>query len=510
MKDIYYNIERLIRFGLENSFFEKEDEIYIRNKILELLNITNYDKPKEEMEIPEYACEILDELEAYAISKEIISNMEFDKDNFRAKIMDLMLPTPSTINFIFNKMKKKSSVDATNYFFNFSRKSNYIQTDRIAKNINYKSKSKYGDLEISINLSKPEKDAREIAMLKNSKEDSKYPLTPIAIENEGVNGTIKRAARQNLRVVHLNINRELWHFQYSPYSYYDEHSILFSHEIRDMKIDRKCFSNLLTFLDKMEGYFIGSNADLPIVGGSILNHDHYQCGKYVFPIEKVKSRKEIKFEGFENVKANIVDWPLTVIRLNASKKHKKEILDLADLILKRWKKHDDYINDIKSHTKKTPHNTITPIARMNNGEYELDLILRNNATSKEKPFGIFHISEKDFNIKKENIGLIEAMGLAILPSRLKVEMEGIDEILKSEKDLHKALEKISKDENLNKHTNFVKENFEKTFKVKESYLSDLYDYIGKSFEKFLEEAGVYKKNEVGEKGLDRFLATVKR
>ena len=488
--NIYEEIEKLVVFSEMNGLIEKEDKILVRNRILEILNLDSFEKThidKLDIKKYEYPCEILDNITSWAKENSILKeNILVYEDLLNSKIMGQIIKMPSEVNRIFYEKYKENPELATDFFYDLSQKSNYIRTDRINKNICYKYNSKYGALDITINLSKPEKDPKEIALARNMPLSS-YPKSMLCIENEGYMGRINYPGRQNHRIIKISLKNEDWYFQYSPYTYYNEHSIVFSKEVRPMKIDKSTFERLLDFVTKFPHYFIGSNADLPIVGGSILTHDHFQAGRYTFAMQK-SSKRNIR--NIDNVELSLVDWPMSVIRLNS--KDSKNIVDIADKILNKWIKYNE--NGIVSHTQGVRHNTITPIARYENGIYELDLVLRNNMTSKKYPLGIYHPHEEYHNIKKENIGLIEVMGLAVLPSRLKREMQKIEELLKESKTLDELVTKMSSYEILTKHTNWIK----RYVNDKNIQNADVYEFIGDTFEKVLEDCRVLDENNIKE------------
>ncbi|WP_064590202.1 UDP-glucose--hexose-1-phosphate uridylyltransferase [Streptobacillus moniliformis] len=516
--NICKEIEKIILFGFTNQMIEPIDEILVRNRILEILDIEDYpefslEERKEllkEVESLEYPTQILDNITKWAGENgRLKEDILVFHDLLNSKIMGQILPRTSTIT---NEFWNRYSVDknsATEYFYNLSKKSNYIRTDRISKNVSYNFESKYGNLEITINLSKPEKDPKEIALARNLSTSS-YPKSLLCKENEGYMGRINYPGRQNHRILKLNLTNEDWFFQYSPYIYYNEHSIVFSGDIRSMKIDRSTFTRLIEFVEMFPHYFIGSNADLPIVGGSILSHDHFQAGRHKFAMETAKISSKVNFENYKEIEAGILNWPLSVIRLSAKKEYKEKLIDLADKILQEWIKYNDYENDISSHTNGIRHNTITPIARMKDDKIELDLVLRNNKTTEEFPLGIFHPHEQHHSIKKENIGLIEVMGLAVLPGRLKHELEELDQLFMSLRNVDEVLDVMKENTDLQKHINWVKENFTDDMLKDDYFLDGLIEKtVGKTFEKVLEDCGVFKNNEVGRKGFIYFLSKIK-
>lgn len=506
---INYYIERLIQYGIKSGLVDDYDEIEVRNKVLEILklddfNITIEEKSKvreEELKNPQ---ELLDKILDNAYERGIIKeNGSVYRDLLDSKVMGALTPSTSTIIRKFNKIKENISLEeATNYYYNLSKSTNYIRTERIAKNQHWYSLTEYGNLEITINLSKPEKDPKAIALAKTMVSSS-YPKCLLCIENVGYSGRVNHPARQNHRVMPLELQGKQWYLQYSPYVYYNEHSIVFSKEHTPMTISGDTFNKLLEFTEVFPHYFCGSNADLPIVGGSILSHDHFQGGRHEFPMDKAEIEKKVSFKGFEDVDAGIVKWPMSVIRL--AHKDRKKLSALGEKILSSWRGYTDSILGIYSHTEDTPHNTVTPIARMREGQYELDLVLRNNKTTTEYPMGIFHPHQEVHHIKKENIGLIEVMGLAILPGRLKEEMELISGYLMSND--YKIL--ISEDERVLKHFDWCVELVEEKSlrgRLKDQDIEEvLREEIGIKFANVLEHAGVYKTDEEGREGFLRFI-----
>lgn len=493
--NIYEEIEKLVVFSEINGLIETDDKILVRNRILEILDLDSFEEvsiDKSDIKKYEYPCEILDNITSWAgENSRLKENILVYKDLLNSKIMGQIIKMPSEVNRIFSEKYKENPELATEFFYDLSQKSNYIRTDRISKNICYKYNSKYGALDITINLSKPEKDPKEIALARNMPLSS-YPKSMLCVENEGYMGRINHPGRQNHRIIKMNLTNEDWYFQYSPYTYYNEHSIVFSKEVRPMKIDKSTFERLLEFVTKFPHYFIGSNADLPIVGGSILTHDHFQAGRYTFAMQ-TSSKKSIR--NIDGVELSVVDWPMSVIRLNS--KDIKNIVDVADKILNKWIDYSE--NEIVSHTDGVRHNTITPIARYENGVYELDLVLRNNKTSEKYPLGIYHPHEEYHNIKKENIGLIEVMGLAVLPSRLKEEMQKIDELLKESKTLDELVTKMNSYEMLAKHISWIKR-YVNDENIKNA---DVYEFVGDTFEKVLEDCKV-----LDEKNIKEFIESI--
>ena len=497
--DLQKNIKKLITYGLDKKLIEPEDKTYTINQYLEVFRLDEYDDPDitgEEIVLPE----ILDRLTDAAYDRYIIKSDDIvTRDLFDTKLMGIMTPKPSQVIKEFRTYYEESPKKATEFFYEFSQDTNYIRRDRVKKDMKWKVNSPYGDIDITINLSKPEKDPKAIAAAKNAKQSS-YPKCQLCMENEGYAGRINHPARQNHRIMPIEINGGKWGFQYSPYVYYNEHCIVFNGQHVPMKIDRAAFTKLFDFVKQFPHYFLGSNADLPIVGGSILTHDHFQGGHYEFAMERAEIEKEFTIPGYEDVKAGIVHWPLSVIRIQS--KDEKRLIDLADHILKKWRGYTDEEAYIFAETEGEPHNTITPIARKKGDMYELDLTLRNNITTEECPLGLYHPHNEYHHIKKENIGLIEVMGLAVLPSRLKAEMEHLSQCLIKGEDI------VSK-EDLKKHAAWVEEIKGKYTDINEGNVMDiLKEEIGQVFVKVLEDAGVYKYNEEGRKAFDRFIAVL--
>ena len=485
-------IDRLIEISINNNLIEDMDTVYTRNRLLSLFNENSYAPCEEKLTLSFH--ETLNELINIAIEKKIIEDALDSKDIFSSDIMNIFLPTPSLINKEFYKRYAISPKGSTDYFYSLSKSSNYIRTDRIAKNINFKAPSKYGTMDITINLSKPEKDPKEIALARNSVK-SNYPKCLLCIENEGYEGTVTHPDRANHRMIRLNLNDRTWMLQYSPYLYYNEHCIILSEDHVPMKIDISTFKNLLSFVDKFPHYFAGSNADLPIVGGSILSHEHYQGGNHRFPMNDAKKLFDFSIDGFEDVECEAIKWPISTIRLRGE--NIDSLVLASDLILKKWRDYSDETLDILAYSNSEMHNTITPMVRKEDGKFVVDLSLRNNRTSKEHPLGIFHPHEEVHHIKKENIGLIEVMGLAVLPGRLLKELEKIKEYLRDE---------ISLDNIEEYHRPWALELKKKFDYLKSS--TDLNDFVNKELSnKFvfvLEHCGVFKLNEEGLEGFKRF------
>lgn len=490
-------INELVSYGIREHLVDEDDRVFVTNNLLDLFKQAEFDK--EEIKEERVLADILKDMCDFAVKEKIIEDDSVTAtDLFDTKIMGLLTPMPSTVRRIFKEIYSVDSKLATDYFYKFSKRSNYIRTDRIAKDEKWVTDTEYGPIDITINLSKPEKDPRDIAKAGAAKK-SGYPSCLLCMENEGYTGTFSHPARQNLRVIPIVLDGEDYFLQYSPYVYYNEHCIILNKEHKPMRIDRAVFQKLLEFVKLFPHYTAGSNADLPVVGGSILSHDHFQGGRYVFAMAKAPYDRTFILKGYEDLNAGIVKWPMSVIRLQG--KDIGRIVDAADHILTSWRTYSDESAFIFSETDGIPHNTITPIARMHKDLYELDLVLRNNITTQKSPWGVYHPSADLHHIKKENIGLIEVMGLAILPARLKREMEELEEYILDKKD-------IRSNEVLQKHADWVDEwinnyNFEK-----ENIHSIVQAEISKVFVKVLECAGVYKRDEEGQEAFDRFIKTL--
>lgn len=499
--NIFEEIKLLLAYGLKNDLIGKYDEIIARNEIIALLNLDEWkDTDISSKIIPEYPNEILENICNWAVENKIIEDTIAVRDLFDTKIMGKITPSATHVIDKFIKISNLGGIEkATNNYYEFAQKTNYIRTDRIAKNMHWYSNTEYGNMEITINLSKPEKDPRDIAK-ERLLPPSSYPKCLLCYENVGYTGRLNHPARQNHRVLPFFLEGEEWFLQYSPYVYYNEHAIVFSGKHRPMKINREAFNRITSFVEQVPHYFVGSNADLPIVGGSILSHDHYQGGHHEFPMAKSPIERAITFKGFEDVEAGIVKWPMSVIRIKSS--DRKKLIDLSVKILDNWRKYNDESLDIIAFSGDTPHNTITPIGRRRGKDFELDLVLRNNRTNEKYPLGIFHPHEDVHNIKKENIGLIEVMGLAVLPGRLKEELEILEKYM-LEPDFKT---KIKNDPKVVKHLEWAINIQEKHVKItSENIKTILKDEIGVTFSRVLEDAGVYKRNNEGEKGLLRFI-----
>jgi len=493
-------INRLLNFALQNNLIEETDKYYSANRLIDLLKVAEF-VPKNVDEKLETATDILEKMLDYAVEQKLIDDTTNERDLFDTRIMDCVMPRPSEVIARFNADYKKSPECATDNYYKLSIASNYIRKTRIDKNIVWKSKTDYGDLDLTINLSKPEKDPRDIAKAKTIKATG-YPKCLLCRENEGFAGHAGHPARETHRIIPLDFRGHKWFLQYSPYTYYNEHCILLNDDHVPMKISRDTFENICDFLTKFPHYIVGSNADLPIVGGSILSHDHYQGGRYVFPMALAEVEKPYKFNGFDEVEAGRVKWMMSTIRLKST--DRKQLVDLAEKILNAWRGYSDETVGILAETD-APHNTITPIGRRCGENYELDLVLRNNRTSDEHPLGIYHPHAEVHHIKKENIGLIEVMGLAVLPARLKDEMALVKE------NLLKGTEDISNIEELAKHADWYKQIRAKHKDIAENNVERIIrDEIGLVFSEVLTHCGVFKRDEVGMKAFDKFVDFVNK
>ncbi len=494
-------IERLVAYGVITGLVPEEDIVYTTNRLLELFGLDGLDETEEEISVRvEDLEEILKGMLDYACEQGIIEDSITYRDLFDTKIMSMLMPRPSEVIDTFWTLYEEESPEvATDYYYNLSKNSDYIRRYRIAKDQKWVAETPYGELDITINLSKPEKDPKAIAAAKNAKQ-SGYPKCLLCKENEGYAGRVNHPARQNHRIIPVTINDSEWGFQYSPYVYYNEHCIVFNSEHVPMKIERATFCKLFDFVKQFPHYFVGSNADLPIVGGSILSHDHFQGGRYEFAMAKAPVEESFTVKGFEDVDAGLVQWPMSVIRLSG--KDTDRIIALADVILNKWREYTDEAAFIYAYTDGEAHNTITPIARKRGENYELDLVLRNNITTEEHPLGVYHPHAKLHHIKKENIGLIEVMGLAVLPARLKDEMAQLKEAILSGAD-------IRKDEVLEKHADWVEEFVAKYAEINKDNIDKIIeDEIGLVFMQVLEDAGVYKRTEEGKAAFRRFVESI--
>lgn len=504
-------IYRLVQYGIDTGLTPECEKNYTINLLLELFKEDDYRAPEENGcaagdgsrllaadEKPELE-PILKDLLDEAVMRGIIPDSIVYRDLFDTKLMNCLMPRPAQVRKEFWERYEKSPEDATDYFYQLSQDSDYIRRYRIKKDRKWVVTSDYGDIDITINLSKPEKDPKAIAAAKNAKSVS-YPKCQLCAENEGYAGRVDYPARENHRVIPITINNSPWGFQYSPYVYYNEHCIVFNQKHTPMKIDREAFVKLFDFIKLFPHYFIGSNADLPIVGGSILSHDHFQGGNYTFAMAKAPIEKKVTIPGFTDVEAGIVKWPLSVLRIRH--KDEKRLIELAVHVLEAWRKYTDEAAFIFAETDGEPHNTITPIARKRGELFELDLTLRNNITTEEHPLGVYHPHAQYHHIKKENIGLIEVMGLAVLPSRLKEELELLEDYILEGKD-------AASDERIEKHADWVAEFLPKYERIdRENIREILQKEVGIVFTHVLEDAGVYKCTEEGREAFMRFVETL--
>ena len=492
MQESFY-ISALIQYGLSKKLFEPCDQTYIANRILEVLQLDEFQfEETRAMPLEEILKGLLDN----AVQRGICGEDTTSRDLFDTKLMGILTPPPREVRKLFAQHYAESPASATDWFYRLSQDVDYIRRYRIQKDMRWMTSTEYGNLDITINLSKPEKDPKAIAAAKSAPQ-SGYPKCQLCLENEGYAGRINHPARQNHRVIPLTIAGADWYFQYSPYVYYIEHCIVFNSEHIPMVIDRSVFAKLLDFVTLFPHYFIGSNADLPIVGGSILSHEHFQGGHFSFPMERAVVEKKLRFQDFDDVDAGIVKWPMSVIRLNCA--NKERLVELADKILCCWRGYTDRTAFIIAHTDDTPHNTITPIARRRGENYELDLVLRNNITTDEHPLGVYHPHAELHHIKKENIGLIEVMGLAVLPARLKNELAELETAILTDSPISGDIEK---------HADWVESLKEKYTFTPENVASILKVEVGKVFAKVLEDAGVFKRTEDGNAAFERFITYV--
>ena len=496
---VYEAVKKLVQYGIETGLIADRDRIYAVNQLLAALRLDEYEEPEEEfsqINLEETLRELLD----YACEQGMIEDNSVCRDLFDTKLMNCLMPRPSEVEASFWRIYEEIGPRAaTDYFYKLSQDSDYIRRYRVCKDQKWVTKTPYGDLDITINLSKPEKDPKAIAAAKLAKQ-SGYPKCLLCMENEGYAGRLNHPARGNHRIIRVTVNDSAWGFQYSPYVYYNEHCIVFNGQHTPMKIDRAAFVKLFDFVKQFPHYFLGSNADLPIVGGSILSHDHFQGGHYTFAMAKAPIERAYEAEGFEDVEAGIVRWPMSVLRLRALDPDR--LIDLGDKVLRAWRGYTDEAAFIYAETDGEPHNTITPIARKNGEKYELDLVLRNNITTEEFPLGVYHPHRELHHIKKENIGLIEVMGLAVLPSRLKDELALLSEYIVDGKDIRgNAL--------LEKHADWVCEFRPKYGEITaENVRGILQNEVGKVFMRVLEDAGVYKCTPDGREAFGRFLRSV--
>lgn len=491
-------VSKLAVYALRTGLIEESEYLWAVNTILDTLKLDSYTDPGQEwgeIELAPVLEELLDDAYARGVLTE---NSVVYRDLFDTELMGRLTPRPAQVISKFQALYREAPQKATDWYYELSQDTNYIRRDRIAKDMQWKTDTEYGQLDITINLSKPEKDPKAIAAARDLPA-SNYPRCQLCAENEGYAGRVNHPARQNHRIIPITINDSPWFLQYSPYVYYNEHCICLNSVHTPMKIDRACFGKLLEFVRQFPHYFVGSNADLPIVGGSILAHDHFQGGRYTFAMEKAPVETPFAFPGFEDVKAGIVKWPMSVVRLACQDSGR--LVELADRILTAWRGYTDEAATILAETEGVPHNTITPIARMRDGKYELDLVLRNNLTTEEHPLGLYHPHAELHHIKKENIGLIEVMGLAVLPARLKEELAAVADSLVSGSDLRaSALTE--------KHADWA-ERFQTKYTItRENALDIVQRETGLVFAQVLEHAGVYKRSNEGREAFLRFLKTI--
>lgn len=494
---IFEAIKALTQYGIKEGLIEKEDEIYTVNQICAALSVDSF----EDCEISaDYALSnILKSILDWAVEHSLCEDSVVYRDLFDTKLMGLLTPKPSQVIKAFYENYDKSPKDATDYYYNLAKKSDYIREYRIKNDVKWITKTPYGDIDITINLSKPEKDPKAIAAALKMKQ-SAYPKCQLCKENEGYSGRVNHPARQNHRIIPIQLGESDFYLQYSPYVYYNEHCIVFNSEHIPMKIDRAAFEKLFAFVKFLPHYFVGSNADLPIVGGSILTHEHFQGGNYEFAMAKAPIETEFVFEGYEDITAGIVKWPMSVIRLACEDSDR--LAELSEKILNKWKAYDDEEAFIYSFTDGEPHNTITPIARFRNGKYEIDLVLRNNITTEECPLGYYHPHPEYHHIKKENIGLIEVMGLAVLPSRLKTEIAMLKQALLNGDD-------IAQIEEIAKHKEWADMIKSKYTLTQDNCEDILKEEIGIIFTAILEQCGVFERTQTGKKQFIKFMQSVK-
>ena len=495
---LFENIEKLVQYGIDTGLTPECERIYTRNLLLDLFQEDSWEDVNangQEIVLEDVLKELLDE----AVKRGIIEDSIVYRDLFDTKLMNALMPRPAQVQAEFAKRYEVSPEEATDYYYKLSQDSDYIRRYRVKKDRKWKVESPYGEIDITINLSKPEKDPKAIAAAKLAKQSS-YPKCLLCVENEGYAGRVNHPARENHRIMPITVNDSAWGFQYSPYVYYNEHCIVFNGEHTPMKIEKATFIKLFDFVKLFPHYFLGSNADLPIVGGSILSHDHFQGGHYTFAMAKAEIEEHVEVKGFEDVEVGIVKWPMSVLRLRGT--DEARLIELGDHILKAWRGYTDEAAFIFAETDGEPHNTITPIARKVGDTYELDLVLRNNITTDEHPLGVYHPHAEKHNIKKENIGLIEVMGLAVLPARLKEEMELLAEYLVEGKD-------IRANEMIEKHAEWA-DGFSHKYDsiTAENVMGILEKEIGEVFVAVLEDAGVFKCTTEGREAFKRFVSVL--
>ena len=495
---LFKNIKKLVQYGIDTGLTPECERVYTTNLLLDLFGEDNYedvDITGENIELETVLKELLDE----AVSRGLIEDSIVYRDLFDTKMMNCLMPRPAQVQSEFAKKYEASPVEATNYFYKLSQDSDYIRRYRIAKDRKWTVDSDYGVIDITINLSKPEKDPKAIAAAKNAKV-STYPKCQLCVENEGYAGRINHPARENHRIIPITVNDSAWGFQYSPYVYYNEHCIVFNGAHTPMKIEKATFVKLFDFVKLFPHYFLGSNADLPIVGGSILSHDHFQGGHYTFAMAKAPMERQFTVTGYEDVEVGIVKWPLSVLRLRG--KDETRLIELGAHVLDVWRSYTDEAAFVFAETDGEPHNTITPIARKVGDIFELDLALRNNITTEEHPLGVYHPHAERHHIKKENIGLIEVMGLAVLPARLKGEMEVLADYIVNKKD-------IRSHEQIEKHADWVDRFLPQYHAITaENVMGILEQEVGKVFVSVLEDAGVFKCTPEGREAFERFINTL--
>lgn len=493
---VYEAVEGLVQYGLDKGLISEADAVYARNQILDVMGMDEYEEPQGPVESGDLEAILKELLDCAAGTGVLKEDSVVYRDLLDTKLMNCLMPRPGEVVKEFWKRYEESPEKATDWYYGFSQDSDYIRRYRIARDMKWTTDTRYGTLDITVNLSKPEKDPKAIAAAKNAKASS-YPKCLLCPENEGYAGRVNHPARENHRIIPITVNDSPWGFQYSPYVYYNEHCIVFNSQHTPMKIERNTFIKLFDFVKLFPHYFLGSNADLPIVGGSILTHDHFQGGHYTFAMAKAPIEKNVVIPGYEDVEAGIVKWPLSVLRIRH--KDEKRLIDLASHILEVWRGYTDEEAFVFAQTEGEPHNTITPIARKRDDLFELDLTLRNNITTEENPLGVYHPHAEYHHIKKENIGLIEVMGLAVLPARLKEELELLEEYILEGKD-------ISSNEKIEKHASWVQQFLPKYKDLNRDNIHEiLQKEVGNVFVHVLEDAGVYKCTEEGRSAFMRFV-----
>ncbi len=497
--DIHAEISSLLQYGVEKGLLQEEDRAYCANRLLAVLGASSF-MPQEAAGRLESPAGPLGRLCDWAVGRGMLEDTLDSRDQFDTELMACLAPRPSEVRREFYRLYEKDREAATGYYYGLSQATNYIRTDRVKKDRSWTAPTPYGDMVVTINLSKPEKDPKAIAAAKNAPQ-SGYPKCALCRENEGYKGSANQAARGSHRLVPLQLCGEPWFLQYSPYVYYNEHCIVFSGQHRPMRIYRETFRRLLAFVEFLPHYFLGSNADLPIVGGSILSHDHFQGGRYEFPMAKAPLREEARFPGFPQVQAGVVNWPMSVLRLRSA--DQEALVELADRVLGKWRGWSDASAGILAYTGDTPHNTITPIARRRGGDFELDLVLRNNRTTPEHPLGLFHPHSQYHHVKKENIGLIEVMGLAILPPRLLGEVELLKQALSNPAQAPAVLARPE----MEKHRAWYEGLRGKGVTAENAQTAVEHD-VGRIFQEILGNAGVYKDDGPGREAFRRFLEAV--